>query len=87
MDALRMISRTIVFCDRDWGQENQMLCTELADWWMLGENDAPKNFSTNSFYPRILLMARLTSCIILEVEGLISHGDTVRRLLLLEGNI
>ena len=54
MDALRMISRTIVFCDRDWGQRNQMLCTELADWG-LGENDAPKNFSTNSFYPRILL--------------------------------
>ena len=60
-----MISRTIVFCDRDWGQGNQMLCTELADW-MLGENDAPKNFqATNSFYPRILLMARLTSCVIL----------------------
>ena len=32
-------------------------------------------------------MARLTSCIILEVEGFISHGHTVRRLLLLEGNI
>ena len=79
-----MISRTIVFCDRDWGQENQMLCTELADW-MLGENDAHKNFFTNSFYPRILLMARLTSRFILEVEGLISYGDTVRRLLLLQG--
>lgn len=40
MDVLRMISKTIVFCDRDWGQGSQMLCTELADW-MLGENDAP----------------------------------------------
>ena len=84
--AQRMISRTIVFCDRDWGQENQMLCTELADL-RLGENDVLKNLSTNSFYPRILLMARLTSRFILEVEGLISHGDTVRRLLLLKGNI
>jgi hypothetical protein len=60
MDALRMISRTIVFCDRDWGQGNQMLCTELADW-RLGKNDAPKINSTYSFYLRILLMARQTS--------------------------